>query len=134
MHTYDHNDEHNCAQNVTTDMDTTTTTESTKADTETFYSKMWLEYNDFKDLSDNLYNAMERNRKYGTLMSGQLLRSLDFLNKVETMESIGTDFGIIEQQFLKRIEEHKVMFTTRHIKDCMFETPQHMTPNGIFNN
>ena len=50
------------------------------------------------------------------------------------MESIGTNFATIEQQFLERIDEHKVMFTARSTKNVMFASPQLMTPIGIFNN
>ena len=132
MHKYDPNDEYICNSDVNTI--TPAPVQDKTTEMEAKYSKMWLSYNDFKEIADNMYKAMERNRKFGVLMCDQMLRNLDFLNNVEKMDSIGTDFATIEQQFLKRVEEHKVMFTSRSTKDLMFESPQLMTPTGIFNN
>ena len=80
MKTYDTFDEHNCEPDLNTN--NKRTTEDSTEDKDMTYSKMWLDYKDFKDLADNMYNAMERNRKYSLLICGQMLRNLDFLNKV----------------------------------------------------
>ena len=45
------------------------------------YMNGWFEYSEFLEVANRLYEGMKRNRKFGTLMCGQMLKNVDFFDK-----------------------------------------------------
>ena len=133
MTSYDDNNELICEPDSAMNANVITRKTIESEHLENMYSTNWLEYNDFKDISDKLYSAMQRNRKFGTLMCGQMLKNLDFLNNLDSMDEIGTKFPTVEKQFLQRIQEHKIMFSSKSTKDSLFATPDFLTADGVHN-
>ena len=84
------------------------------------YMNGWFNYSEFLEVANRLYEGMKRNRKFGTLMCGQMLKNVDFFDKFKSMDDIPSDFNSMEMEFLERIDEHKTMFTTETTTDILF--------------
>ena len=104
----------------------------TEEQKEKLYENGWVERDEFMNIASRLYEGMKRNRRFGTLMIGQMLKNCDFFDKNESMHNLPDDFKCIEKTFLERIQEQKIVFNDIPTKDIVFA--RNITaPTAVYN-
>lgn len=130
--TYDNNEELVCVVDDIGNSNCVKRNEIEDKSISSLYEKSWMELGDFQKITEKIHAGMCSHRKYGTLMIGEMLKILDFFEKYKEMEETPATMKEMEKDFLQRIQEHKVMFTTKSTKDIIFAS--HITyPTRIHN-